>query len=80
MKIAVVVCTYNRPAGLGHLVRAFELQDYADREMVILDDAGQYPSQSAVGPVGLRRGGCPRRLVPAFAGAPPARGLGPLPA
>ena len=46
MKIAVVVCTYNRPALLGHLVRSFELQDYPDREMVILDDAGQYRSQS----------------------------------
>jgi hypothetical protein len=46
MKIAVVVCTYNRPRLLGHLLRCFELQDYADREMIILDDAGQYDSQS----------------------------------
>lgn len=45
MKIAVVVCTYNRPQQLGHLVRAFELQDYADREMIILDDAGQYANR-----------------------------------
>lgn len=49
MKIAVVVCTYNRPRLLGHLVRAFELQDYADREMVILDDAGQYSRQAGAG-------------------------------
>jgi hypothetical protein len=49
MKIAVVVCTYNRPRLLGHLLRAFELQDYADREMIILDDAGQYRNQSGPG-------------------------------
>jgi len=31
---------------LGHTIRCFEHQDYADRELVILDDAGQYePAQ-----------------------------------
>jgi hypothetical protein len=49
VKIAVVVCTYNRPRLLGHLLRAFELQDYADREMIILDDAGQYRNQRGPG-------------------------------
>jgi glycosyltransferase involved in cell wall biosynthesis len=42
VKIAAVCCTYLRPKQLGHLVRCFERQDYADRELVILDDAGQY--------------------------------------
>jgi glycosyltransferase involved in cell wall biosynthesis len=42
MKACVCCCTYNRPKQLGHVVRCFERQDYGDREMVILDDAGQY--------------------------------------
>ena len=43
MKIAVVCATYNRPRQLGQMIRCFQQQDYADRELVILDDAGQYP-------------------------------------
>jgi len=46
MKIAAVCCTYLRPRKLGHLIRCFELQDYPDRELVILDDAGQYEPTS----------------------------------
>ena len=42
MKIAALCCTYLRPRQLGFLLRCFELQDYADRELIILDDAGQY--------------------------------------
>jgi len=42
MKIAAVCCTYLRPRQLGHVIRCFERQDYEDRELVILDDAGQY--------------------------------------
>jgi len=42
MKIAAVCCTYLRPRQLGHIIRCFEYQDYEDRELVILDDAGQY--------------------------------------
>jgi glycosyltransferase involved in cell wall biosynthesis len=45
MKIAVCCCTFNRPKMLGQVIRCFERQDYADREMVILDDAGQYENQ-----------------------------------
>ncbi len=48
MKIAVVCITYNRPRTLGQMIRCFERQDYADRELVILDDAGQY--RSTAGP------------------------------
>ncbi len=42
MKIAAVCVTYNRPELLGRMIRCFELQDYPDRELVVLDDAGQY--------------------------------------
>ncbi len=45
MKIAAVCCTYLRPVQLGYMVRCFELQDYDDRELVILDDAGQYDNR-----------------------------------
>jgi len=45
MKIAAVCVTYLRPRQLGWMIRCFELQDYTDRELVVLDDAGQYESQ-----------------------------------
>ena len=47
MKIAAVCCTFRRPRQLGHLIRCFLKQDYpADRrELVILDDAGQYENR-----------------------------------
>jgi hypothetical protein len=49
MKIAVVCITYNRPKTLGHMIRCFERQDYAPRELVILDDAGQYDATEGPG-------------------------------
>jgi len=51
MKIAAVCCTYLRPQQLGHMIRCFELQDYPidKRELVILDDAGQYDNQRGEG-------------------------------
>jgi hypothetical protein len=42
MRIAVVCVTYNRPRQLGQMIRCFERQDYASRQLLILDDAGQY--------------------------------------
>jgi len=45
MKIAAVCCTYLRPKSLGQLIHCFLQQDYPDRELVILDDAGQYDNQ-----------------------------------
>jgi hypothetical protein len=42
MHIGVCVCTYNRPQYIGQTIRMFLDQDYADRELLILDDAGQY--------------------------------------
>lgn len=48
VKIAVVCVTYNRPHSLGRMIHCFERQDHARRELVILDDAGQY--RTAEGP------------------------------
>jgi hypothetical protein len=47
MKIAAVTITFNRPRLLGRMIRCFEMQTLPleQRELVILDDAGQYPSQ-----------------------------------
>jgi len=45
MKIAAVCCTYLRPKQLGWLIKCFLEQDYADGELVILDDAGQYDNR-----------------------------------
>ena len=45
MKIAAVTVTYKRPVQLGRMLACFLAQDYEDRELVILDDAGQYASQ-----------------------------------
>lgn len=42
MKITAVCATFNRPALLGRVIECFNRQDYADRELVIFDDAGQY--------------------------------------
>ena len=42
VKIAAVCCTYLRPKWLGWMIRCFEKQDHPNRELVILDDAGQY--------------------------------------
>ena len=47
MKIAAVCCTHLRPKHLGYLIKCFLEQDYPRerRELVILDDAGQYDNQ-----------------------------------
>ncbi len=51
MRIAAVCCTYLRPVQLGQMIHCFLRQDYpaALRELVILDDAGQYANQSGAG-------------------------------
>ncbi len=51
MKIAAVCCTYHRPRLLGCLIDCFLKQDYppSQRELLILDDAGQYDSQQGEG-------------------------------
>lgn len=44
VKLSVFSCTYNRPLLLGELIHSFEIQTLPleNRELIILDDAGQY--------------------------------------
>jgi len=51
MKIAAVCCTFLRPKQLGCLIHCFLRQDYPaeKRELVILDDAGQYDCRQGDG-------------------------------
>ncbi len=42
MKISALCPTYNRPRLLGQAIAMFLAQDYPDKELIILDDAGQY--------------------------------------
>lgn len=46
MKICCLCPTWNRPAELAESIECFHRQTYALRELVILDDAGQYESQA----------------------------------
>ncbi|OHB83800.1 MAG: hypothetical protein A2V98_19875 [Planctomycetes bacterium RBG_16_64_12] len=45
IEIAAVTVTYKRPVQLGRMLACFLAQDYPLRELVILDDAGQYRNQ-----------------------------------
>lgn len=51
MKLAALCCTYHRPHTLGQLIECYLRQDYPYelRELIILDDAGQYENQSGDG-------------------------------
>lgn len=51
MKIAAICCTYKRPEQLATAIESFLRQDYPAelREMIVLDDAGQYENQSGDG-------------------------------
>ena len=42
MKITALCCTYNRPRLLAYMLWCFTQQTHQDRELIILDDAGQY--------------------------------------
>ena len=42
-KITAVCPTYKRPVQLANIVQCFLDQDYKNKELVILDDAQQYP-------------------------------------
>ena len=48
VKVAAICCTYKRPGQLEEAIEAFIRQDYPAecRELVILDDAGQYDSHA----------------------------------
>lgn len=47
-KLACLCCTYGRPRLLAHALESYLRQDYpSDRvELIVLDDAGQYTSQT----------------------------------
>ncbi len=45
LKITAVCCTYNRPQFLPYALWMFQQQTYPNKELVILDDAGQYDDQ-----------------------------------
>jgi len=51
MKLAAVCCTFRRPHLLGELIESFLRQDYPRelRELIILDDAGDYDNQQGDG-------------------------------
>jgi hypothetical protein len=51
VKLAALCCTYQRPILLGHLIESFVRQDYPrdQRELIILDDAGQFENQEGDG-------------------------------
>jgi glycosyltransferase involved in cell wall biosynthesis len=51
MKLTAFCCTFLRPSLLGQLIECFLRQDYPAelRELVILDDAGQYDHQEGNG-------------------------------
>ncbi len=59
MKIAALCCTYNRPRLLRQSLWMFQQQTHVDKELVILDDAGQYRPQSGDN---WRLISCPRRF------------------
>jgi glycosyltransferase involved in cell wall biosynthesis len=49
MKLAAICCTYHRPKELAAVIECFLRQDYPAelRELIVLDDAGQYANQAA---------------------------------
>ena len=51
MKIAAICCTYKRPKELATAIECFRRQDYPPelRELIVLDDAGQYENQAGDG-------------------------------
>lgn len=51
MKLAAICCTYKRPKLLAEAIECFLRQDYPAelREMIVLDDAGQYENQTGDG-------------------------------
>ena len=51
MELTALSCTYYRPQTLGQLIECFLRRDYQRelRELIILDDAGQYENQKGDG-------------------------------
>jgi glycosyltransferase involved in cell wall biosynthesis len=82
MRLAALCCTFHRPHLLGQLIESFLRQDHPRelRELVILDDAGQYANQTGDGwrlvsiPARVRTLGEKRNACAALA-SPDAEGL-----
>ncbi len=53
MKLAAICCTYRRPRELATAIECFLRQDHNDREMVVLDDAGQLAADALNGLPGV---------------------------
>lgn len=51
MKLAAICCTYKRPRLLAQAIESFQRQEYPLhlRELIVLDDAGQYEPQRGPG-------------------------------
>ena len=51
MHLSILTVTYLRPKLLGRMIRCFLEQDYPSelRELIVLDDAGQYGDESGAG-------------------------------
>lgn len=47
MKLVCLCCTYLRPLQLSSMIRDFVAFDYPDKELLIYDDVGQYPTEPA---------------------------------
>ena len=64
MRIAAICCTYKRPAQLANAVESFLRQDYPAhmRELLVLDDAGQYASNALDGLPNVRLVTTPHRF------------------
>lgn len=64
MKIAAICCTYKRPGLLAEAIESFLRQDYPAhlRELIVLDDAGQYALDALAGIEGVKLVSIPYRF------------------
>jgi len=49
LKLTAICITYKRPLALEHAIESFLKQDYPNKAMIILDDAGQYRNMEGDG-------------------------------
>lgn len=56
LKFAAICCTYKRPNQLAEAVECFRRQDYPAnrRELIVVDDAGQYSADALSGIAGVK--------------------------
>jgi len=62
VRIAAICCTYRRVRELSTAIECFLRQDYIDREMVVLDDAGQFAADALNGLPGVKLVSSPIRF------------------